>query len=314
MVEASIGMAVFPEHGETADDLMRRADIAMYACKRSGGGCTVYHPEQDQHSQTRLALVGELRSAIEGGQLLLHYQPKVSFGGRHTVGVEALVRWKHPQRGMIPPDQFIAPAEQTGLIKPLTRWVLENALGQVSRWLVGGIPLDLAVNLSARSLHDLHLPDEVFRTLAASGVPAARLTLEITESAIMADPTRAAEVLHRLAAGGVRLAIDDFGVGYTSIGQVKRLPVNEIKVDKIFVAEMTTNADDAAIVRSIIELAHSLELTVTAEGIETEAVWSRLAELGCDAAQGYYLSRPQPAEALAHWMHESPWGRATPPP
>jgi EAL domain-containing protein (putative c-di-GMP-specific phosphodiesterase class I) len=217
------------------------------------------------------------------------------------------VRWRHPGRGLIAPDQFISLAEQTGTIKPLTVWVLRAALRQAKAWRAAGLAFPVAVNLSARTLHDPTLPEEIERLLAASGVPPDALGLEITESAIMVDPARAMEVLTRLSRMGVALSIDDFGTGYSSLGYLKKLPVAELKIDRSFVVQMDRDADDAVIVRSTIDLAHNLGLTVVAEGVENRATWDRLADLKCDAAQGYYLSRPVPAEDLAARLGQASW-------
>lgn len=298
-VGASIGIALCPLHADDGNLLMQRADVAMYAAKQAGAGAMIYSAEQDTHSHRRLELVGELRAAIERDELTLHYQPKLSLAGRRVIGLEALVRWRHPQRGLIPPDQFISLAEQTGIIKPLTVWVLRAAMRQAKAWRAAGLAVPVAVNLSARTLHDPTLPEEIERLLAASGVPPDGLGLEITESTIMVDPARAMEVLTRLSRMGVALSIDDFGTGYSSLGYLKKLPVSELKIDRSFVVQMARDADDAVIVRSTIDLAHNLGLTVVAEGVEDRVTWARLADLKCDAAQGYYLSPPVPAEDLA---------------
>jgi len=306
-VEASIGIALYPDHGGNPDSLLQRADVAMYAAKKSGG-YVIYDAKHDQHSPRRLALLGELRHAIDRDQLLLHYQPEIDFTTRRVRGVEALARWQHPEHGFIPPDQFIPSAEQTGLIKPLTRWVLDVALRQCEAWRRAGIRLDMAVNLSARNLHDPQLPDQVAELLKTYGVAPTVLKLEITESAIMADAGRAMDILTRLRDIGVRLSIDDFGTGYSSLGYLDRLPVDEVKIDRSFTMDLLGNGNGAMIVPCTIDLGHRLGLRVVAEGVEDQEVWDRLAALGCDAAQGYHMSRPLPAEALAHWLRESTWG------
>lgn len=306
-VGASIGIALCPQHAGDVNLLMQRADVAMYAAKQAGAGATIYSAEQDTHSHRRLELVGELRAAIERDELTLHYQPKLSLATRRVIGLEALVRWRHPARGLIAPDQFISLAEQTGTIKPLTVWVLRAALRQAKAWRTAGLAFPVAVNLSARTLHDPTLPEEIERLLAASGVPPDGLGLEITESAIMVDPARAMEVLTRLSRMGVALSIDDFGTGYSSLGYLKKLPVAELKIDRSFVVQMDRDADDAVIVRSTIDLAHNLGLTVVAEGVENRATWDRLADLKCDAAQGYYLSRPVPAEEITPRLGQAAW-------
>jgi diguanylate cyclase (GGDEF)-like protein/PAS domain S-box-containing protein len=306
-VEASIGVALYPEHGTTADSLLQRADVAMYAAKKSGR-YVIYDPTHDQHTPLRLALLGELRHALDRDQLSLHYQPKVDLTTRQVTGVEALARWQHPEYGFIPPDQFIPPTEQTGLIRPFTRWVLSSAFRQCEAWRRRGLRLDLAVNISARSLHDPQLPGQISELLKTHGMAATALRLEITESAIMEDPGRAIEILKRIRESGIHLSLDDFGTGYSSLGYLKELPVDEVKIDKSFVKDLLTSGNAEAIVRSTIDLGHHLGLKVVAEGVEDEDVWNRLAALGCDAAQGYYMSRPLPTDALTHWLDESPWG------
>jgi diguanylate cyclase (GGDEF)-like protein len=307
-VEASIGVALYPDHGVNADSLLQRADIAMYAAKGTGSGYRIYDNKDDKHSPRRLALMGELRRAIEKDQLLLHYQPKISLKTQHVMGMEALIRWQHPEYGFVPPDQFILPAEQTGLIHPLTRWVLKAALRQCQAWSQEGLKIPVSVNLSARSLHDVHLPDYLADLLKASGGRPDQLELEITESAIMADPQRALDAISRLRAIGLRFALDDFGIGYSSLAYLKKLPVDAIKIDKSFVIDMAKDEDDTLIVLSTINLAHNLGLKVIAEGVETEMIWERLFAFGCDAAQGYYMSKPLPAVDLTRWLKESPWG------
>ncbi|HTN43381.1 MAG TPA: PAS domain S-box protein [Nitrospiria bacterium] len=307
-IGASIGIALFPEHGEDVDMLMRRADVAMYSAKQSSSGFAVYISEHDRHSPRRLALMGELRHAIERREFLLYYQPKVDLKTQRTIGVEALIRWKHPQHGLVPPDDFITLAEHTGFIKQLTLWVLSDALRQWKSWNQAGIDMPVAVNLSARNLQDLQLPDQFAELFRTCDMASRSLELEITESAIMADPARAMEILKRLRALDIRFSIDDFGAGYSSLGYLKKLPVDAVKVDKSFVMGMVANADDAVIVRSTIDLAHNLGLKVVAEGVESRETLDRLSAMGCDAAQGFYLSRPIPAEDLTRWLSESPWG------
>jgi diguanylate cyclase (GGDEF)-like protein len=311
-VEASIGVALYPDHGTNADVIIQRADVAMYAAKQTGNGYAIYAPEQDQHSPRRLALMGELRQAIEHDQLLLHYQPKINLRTKRVIGMEALVRWQHPQHGLIPPSEFIGPAERTGLIKPLTRWVLKEVHRQCDEWHHAGLNLPISVNLSVRNLQDPQLPDQVAELLRTCGVAPGWLEMEITESTIMGDPARAMETLTRLSKMGIRFSIDDFGTGYSSLGYLKRLPVHEIKIDKSFVMDMGENEDNAVIVISIINLARNLNLKVVAEGVESQEIWDRLADFGCDAAQGYYMSRPLPPAELTRWIQESPWGMKGP--
>jgi len=306
-IDASIGIALSPEHGTDADTLLRRADVAMYIAKRNGSGHALYTAEQDQHSPMRLALVGELRRAIDQNELSLYFQPKVSLKHSTVLCAEALVRWQHPRHGMLGPDQFVPVAEQTGLIRPLARSVLEAAVRQCNRWRQEGLDLAVAVNLSMRNLHDAEIVDTIRQLLSRWGIPPARLVIEITESSLMADAARAMEVLSRLREMGVGISIDDFGTGYSSLAYLKRLPVDELKIDKSFVANMASDENDAAIVRSTIGLAHDLGLTVVAEGIEDPATWDLLADLGCDVGQGYYISRPMPAAALGAWLTTCGW-------
>jgi EAL domain-containing protein (putative c-di-GMP-specific phosphodiesterase class I) len=250
--------------------------------------------------------MGELRHAIDRDQLLLLYQPKIDLKTTRVVGVEALVRWRHPERGMVPPDQFIPVAERSGLIRPLTLWVLDAALAQARAWRDAGLELSVAVNLSVRSLHDRDLPHEIARRLSAYQIAPGLLELEITESIIMVDPARAMDVLTQLSQLGVQLSIDDFGTGYSSLGYLKKLPVHQVKIDKSFVLEMERNKDDAVIVRSTIDLAHNLSLKVVAEGVENREIFNRLATQGCDAAQGYYISRPICADEIGRWLTNMP--------
>ena len=303
-VNASIGIAVHPLHGENANKLIQRADVAMYVAKESHSGFEVYSTDRDGYSPARLALASELRQAIENEDLLVHYQPKVDIKTRRVVGVEALVRWIHPEHGFMPPDEFIPLAEHTGLIQPLTKLVLRSALRQCREWQKEGLDLDVAVNLSVRSLLDLQLPESVSALLREFSVEPTRLVLEITESSIMADPIRAADVVDRLSGLGIGLAIDDFGTGYSSLSYLKRLPVSEIKIDKSFVMSMTSQDNDAVIVRSTVDLGRNLGLRVVAEGVETIEMFNELESLGCDIAQGYLLSRPLPAAELTAWAKD----------
>jgi diguanylate cyclase (GGDEF)-like protein len=301
-MEASIGIALYPEHGADVESLLQRADVAMYVAKEHPTGCEVYSRERDGYSPDRLTLLTELRRAIDRGQLVLHYQPKADLRTGEVSGVEALVRWQHPERGLIPPDEFIPPAQKTGVIGPLTTFILDEALRQCRTWTLQGIELCVAVNLSTRNLLDVHLPELVGELLARWEVPARLLELEITESTILADPVRAMQILSRLDEMGIRLAIDDFGTGYSSLAYLKRLPVDELKIDKSFILGMEESENDAVIVRSTIDLGRNLGLRVVAEGVETARAWSRLAQLGCNLAQGYYLSRPVPADQLTEWL------------
>ncbi len=301
-VEASIGVVRSGEHGTDPTVLLQHADIAMYVAKTQQLGVFAYDPGVDRHSPAKLALLGDLRRALERGELVLHYQPKISTSTGDVVSAEAPVRWQHPARGLIFPDAFIPLAEHTGLIGPLTHYVLDAALTQARVWVDAGRPLPVSVNLSARNLLEENLPAQVAELLAAHDVPAELLELEVTESALMTEPARAQRLLKQLSALGVRISIDDFGAGYTSLGQLKTLPVNELKIDKSFVMTMTEDRSNSLIVHSVVDLGHNLGLTIVAEGVESEQALSALREFGCDVAQGYYLSRPIPTAALDTWL------------
>ena len=306
-IGASIGIALFPEHGEDPDTLMRRADVAMYMAKRSGGGFAFYDFQQDQNSPSRLSMIAELRQAIEKGDLVLHYQPKLDLKTRRVAGAEALVRWPHPQHGLLPPDQFIPLAEQTGLIRPLGLWVLEAAIRQCCQWHAAGLDLNIAVNLSMRNVHDPQLAETLGRLLESYKLPPGSLQVEITESTLMADLDHAMEVLGLLHEMGVQLAIDDFGTGYSSLAYLKRLPASEIKIDKSFVIDITSEESDAVIVRSMIELGHNLGLRVVAEGVESRSAWEMLEVAGCELAQGHYIGPPLPADKLTPLLEKPEW-------
>jgi len=310
-VGASVGIALAPAQGREVAALLRHADVAMYVAKRGGSGYAVYDPRHDGDSAGRLMREAELRQALATNELVLHYQPTVDLRTGRATGVEALARWAHPTHGLLAPDQFIPLAEQTGLIVPLTRWVLDQALAQQAAWARAGRPLGVAVNLSVRTLHDERLPDTLAWLLRRYAITPERVTLEITETVLMADPAQALAVLTRLAALGVRVAIDDFGTGYSSLAYLKQLPVDAVKIDKSFVQSMgaTETTKDTAIVRSIIELGHNLGLMVVAEGIEDRETWAHVRALGGDVAQGYYLSRPLPLPSLDRWLESSPWGQ-----
>jgi diguanylate cyclase (GGDEF)-like protein len=305
-VQASIGIAVFPEHGTDVETLIKRADSAMYVAKEIGGGYNIYSPEQDNSSTDRLLLMGELRCALSEDQLFLLYQPKIDLRTGRMSGVEALVRWRHPKHGIIPPDRFIPVAEQTGLITPLTECVLQKALRQCYAWQRAGLEISVAVNLSRRNLQSSELPKQIARMLTSCHVASDYLQLEITESTVMANPERAMGVLADLKNMGLRLSLDDFGTGYSSLAYLKKLPVDEIKIDKSFVMNMHAKADDVAIVHMIIELGHILSLKVVAEGLENRESLDKLIALGCDMAQGYYISRPVPAEEITRRFSQAP--------
>lgn len=304
-VSASLGFALYPSQCTDASGLIRCADIAMYVAKRSGKGYALYAPDQAPANRSDLSLKSELREAIQSDQLCLYYQPQINHGSLRVEGLEALVRWNHPQRGFLGPDEFIPLAEEAGLIGPLTHWVLKTALRQLVALRRNGHALNMAINLSARNLQDMELPASIRALLAESGVPPANLTLEITESAVMANPNDGLTILTELDRMGVKLAIDDFGTGYSSLAYLKRLPVDELKIDKSFVMDMEANENDAVIVRSTIDLAHNLGLKVTAEGVETRDAWDTLSILGCDYSQGYLMGRPMPVEKLDAWLRGS---------
>ena len=303
---AGIGVACWPQHADDPDALLVRAEMAMYAAKRRNNGPVTYDPSIDATSAQTLTLISELRQAVDRNELRLYLQPKLALDDRRVVGAEALVRWQHPQRGLVPPAQFIPFAEQTGFIRHLTMWVFEEA---ARHWLAladEGLQLRLSVNLSTRDLLDLDLPAKFAALLARHGVPAAAFCLEITESAIMDDPQRALATLDALSAMGFKLSIDDFGTGYSSLAYLKRLPVDELKIDQSFVRNMQSDRDDEMIVRSTIDLAHNLGITVVAEGVETAEAWNLLRDLKCDQAQGYHMGRPMPVGDFSAWS--TSWG------
>ena len=307
-VRASVGIAVFPEHGGEGATLLRRADIAMYAAKRNNCGVSVWDEAADRHSSDRLSLMSDLRKAVDNDELALAYQPKVALrgaGGEHYA--EALVRWRHPTRGLVPPVEFIPFAEQTGYIRAITQWVLAHAIAQCAQWRFDGLPMNVSINLSTRDLLDATLPDRFAELLRRHRCSAQWISLEITESAVLDDPTHAISNLERLHALGCRLAIDDYGTGYSSLAYLRRLPVHELKIDKSFVIGMAADASDALIVRSTIDLAHNLGLSVVAEGVEDDATLDRLRTMGCDMVQGYLLARPMGAAETATWMRGSVW-------
>ncbi len=299
---AGIGIALFPEHGHDVNLLLGRAELAMYAAKTRQCGSLIYHAQLDAGSQESLSLLTELRHAVEDNELRLYLQPKIDLQQGKVVGAEALVRWQHPTRGLVPPMQFIPFAEQTGFIRLLSAWVLSNAARFARQAADAGLTLRLSVNLSTRDLMDQDLPAKIEAMLAPLQVPSSSLCLEITESAIMDDPERALSTLEHLHAMGFKLSIDDFGTGYSSLAYLKRLPVDELKIDKSFVMAMERDLDDARIVRSTIELAHNLGLSVVAEGLETVKAWAMLAQLGCDEGQGYFICKPMPQEQFIDWV------------
>ncbi|MFY1678950.1 putative bifunctional diguanylate cyclase/phosphodiesterase [Streptomyces sp. WMMC905] len=301
VLEASAGVAVFPDHALDAEGLLRRADVAMYQAKRDRTGVEVYESKRDSNTPDRLGLLGDLRRALDAREVELHYQPKVRFDGQ-VAGLEALVRWVHPERGRVPPDVFIAIAESSGLMPHLTEYVLETALGQVARWRSEGLFVPVAVNVSPRDVHTPGFAGSVAARLARHGVPAGALQLEITEHVLLEDPQRAADTLAGLTGHGVRMSLDDFGTGYSSLVHLRRLPVSELKIDRSFVARLAVDAEDAAIVRCTVDLAHSLGLLVVAEGVEDDETWERLRDLGCDAVQGWLVAAAMPPEETTAWL------------
>jgi diguanylate cyclase len=298
-VVASVGVALYPDHGASGDELLQRADVAMYEAKGRRSGQEVYARERDHHSRAGLELVGQLPAAFAAGELEAFFQPKADAGSRAVVGFEALVRWRHPEHGLLAPAAFVPLAEQAGLARQLTRCVLEQALAACRGWRADGHDLHVAVNASVSDLLDTSLPGEIHAALLRHGLPPEALVLELTEGSVMSDPTRIGEVLERLAALGVGLSLDDFGTGYSSLLHLKTLPVGEVKIDRSFVTGALHDAKDAAIVRATIDLARELGMRTVAEGVEDDAVWERLSALGCEVIQGYALSRPVPAAEAA---------------
>src|SRR3954470_10359497 len=303
-VEASVGIALFPENGRTVDAVMRAADVAMYVTKEQRSGYEFYDEEahEHRHDAGRLALIGELRRAMDETELVLYYQPKVDLRTGQARGVEALARWHHPERGLLSPDEFIPLAERSNLLRPMTLFLIDTALRQANAWRSKGIEVTVAVNLSMQNMLDLRLPNDLARLLTSWRLPAGSLELEITESTIMADHRRAQTILSRLSKMGVRLSIDDFGTGYSSLQYLQELPVDAIKIDKSFVMEMHEDAGNATIVQSTVDLGHNLGLEVVAEGVETVDSYNTLAKLGCDYAQGYFLSKPLSPEKMSIWL------------
>jgi diguanylate cyclase (GGDEF)-like protein len=301
VLEASAGLAVFPDHALDAEGLLRRADVAMYQAKRDRTGVEVYESKRDSNTPDRLGLLGDLRRALDACEVELHYQPKVRFDGQ-VAGLEALVRWVHPERGKVPPDEFIAIAESSGLMPVLTEYVLETALAQVARWRAQGLRVPVAVNVSPRDVHTPGFAGSVAARLARHGVPAGALQLEITEHVLLEDPQRAADTLAGLTGHGVKMSLDDFGTGYSSLVHLRRLPVSELKIDRSFVARLAVDNEDAEIVRCTVDLAHSLGLLVVAEGVEDDETWERLRDLGCDAVQGWLVAAAMPPEETTAWL------------
>ncbi|HWI73099.1 MAG TPA: EAL domain-containing protein [Baekduia sp.] len=298
----NIGIALAPRHATDATGLARRADVAMHLAKTQRTGIEVYTPERDRHSPARLALTAELHGAVEDGRLEVHFQPQADTRTGAVTGAEALVRWRHPEHGLMPPAAFLPLAERSGLMGPLALFVLEEAIGACASWRAAGHELTVAVNLSVTNLMDPDLPAEVAALLRHAGLDARHLELEITEDVVMADAVGPIGVLHELKELGVRLSLDDFGTGYSSMAYLKHLAVDALKIDRSFVRDMAESHEDAAIVRSIVALAHALDLTVVAEGVASQRAWFAVRDAGCDLAQGYQLGRPMPAAAFGEWL------------
>ncbi len=294
----AVGIALAPSHGERAAALLRRAEVAEFSAVGSARGVDVYDPKADPHRPERLSLMSELRAAIDSDALELYYQPKRRLADGRIDGAEALVRWPRPGRGMVPPEQFVGIAEETGNIGRLTRWVLARGIAQAAELARAGQAMRISINLSARDIGDIELPDRVAHLLSVHRLPATSLTLEVTESAVIGEPEAALQVLRRLADMGIDMAIDDFGVGQTSFAYLRRLPVRELKIDKMFVQHLATDETDRVIVRSLFELGHRLGYRVTAEGVEDEATVAFLGSIGCDHAQGFHVDRPMTFAAL----------------
>jgi diguanylate cyclase (GGDEF)-like protein len=301
-VSGSIGIAMFPMHAEDAETLLRRADVAMYVAKENGGGYEVYQDSFDRHNPQRLTLIGQVRPALESGEFVMFYQPKVRLMDGRVAGAEALIRWEHPTLGLVPPDEFIPLVEKTVLLRPLTHYVAESVLKQWREWASMGIRIPIAINVSPRSLLDADFPDSIRQLLQEQDVPPAFLRIELTEGFLMGDSGRSIAVLDGLSNIGVGLSIDDFGTGYSSLSYLKRLPIEEIKVDRSFVMQMHVDANDFMIVRATVDLGRNLGLRVVAEGVEDLATFDRLADFGCDEAQGYYISKPMSAIEFTRWL------------
>ncbi len=301
-VMASIGIAFFPDHGKEADTIMQRANLALFKAKQDTQKFVIYTGDLDKTSPRRLTMMGELRQAIDNSELIIHYQPKIDLARGRVSGVEALVRWQHPEHGFMPPDEFIPLAERTGLIRPLTIWVLNYALEQAENWHKNNLELSVAVNLSPAALLDTELPNTILGMLSRYEIPPEYITLEVTEGSMIKDPDLALNILNRLAGIGIKISIDDFGTGYSSLAYLKKLPAKELKIDKSFVMDMLKNDNDAVIVKSIIDLGHNLSMNVVAEGVEDRETAIQLNRLGCDLLQGFYFSRPMSHDQFIQWF------------
>lgn len=303
-LDLSIGVAVYPQHGDDPSSLVQSADIAMYSCKGHHRAFAIYRPELNKYSVQRLSLMSELRSALSEGQLQLYYQPKLLLADNRVSGAECLIRWIHPRHGFIPPDQFIPLAEQTGAIRDVTRWALNEAMRQQQLWSQAGLELNMAVNISPLDLVDMQLPEIVAGLFSEYSANLGGLTLEVTESAVMSDPDMAIRALEKLSSMGVILSIDDFGTGYSSMAQLKKMPVHELKIDKAFVLDLATNSEDQIMVNTLLGLAKHLDLKTVAEGVEDATSLAFLKQAGCHKAQGFYMSKPLPAKDFASWLKQ----------
>ncbi|GAA4316699.1 hypothetical protein GCM10023178_27110 [Actinomadura luteofluorescens] len=302
-LEASVGIALFPDHAPDFELLLQRADVAMYNAKEARTGVETYSPGKDRNSPARLSMLGDLRRALDRSELELFYQPKIALRDGHLVGMEALLRWRHPDQGLLEPEAFLSVAEQTYLMRSITHYVVQAALAQTAAWWRADMPVQVAVNASGRDLLDTGLTEVIEEGLLARGLPAAALQLEITERILMNEPAYASDTVSALAELGIPLSLDDFGTGYSSLVRLKRLPVEEIKIDSSFVRRLADSPDDAVIVRSIVDLVRTLGLRSVAEGVEDPATAERLREMGCDAAQGWHFCRPMDAATATDWLY-----------
>jgi diguanylate cyclase (GGDEF)-like protein/PAS domain S-box-containing protein len=307
-VNASIGIALYPTHGTDARTLLRRADVAMYTAKETNVGYCFHNQEHESRTPEQLALTVEMRKAMEHDEFELYYQPKLHLTTGLMTRAEVLIRWNHPKRGLLAPAAFIPVAERTGLIKSMTDWIIDRMLRQCRQWHDSGVPVHVAVNISAKSLQEQTLPAKIQAALDKWRIDPRFLKVEITESSIMADPAHALAITSLLQSMGVRLSLDDFGTGYSSLTNLRQLPIDELKIDKSFVMGMSASDADATIVRTMVDLAHSLGKQVCAEGVEDEETWRRLGEMGCDLAQGYWISKPKPAAEFLQWLVDTFWG------
>jgi diguanylate cyclase len=306
-IHSNVGIVHFPEHGEDVDTLVQRAGVALHIAHKLDKGYATYEPSHDKHTALRLSLIPELRNAIERDELELYYQPQVSIKTGEICGVEALVRWYHPTQGFVPPDEFVPMAERNRMIHQLTQWILKRAFRDCASWHKQGLPIKVSVNLSVKDLHNPELPDLISGAAVAAGVKPEWIILEITESSVMTEPERALEIIQRLHQMGYHFSIDDFGTGYSSLAYLKKLPLTEIKIDKSFVMDILTSENDAAIVKATVNLGHNLGLMVTAEGVESKEIMSKLMDYGCDVAQGYFLSKPVSVQNFNQWVRDSHW-------